>query len=138
MKLRPHHIMCIRFFIMEPPGRGGAFEDLCRRIRAVMSTGEDISIEVTEGVDDLCDFCPHLGEGRCESPFGDEKKVRKWDARVMEGLGLRYGERMRAADFKELIDARAPLSFCKDRCPWRTVCLVADARAVATGTRHDD
>lgn len=138
MKLRPHHIMCISFFVMEPPGRGGAFEDLCRRIRAVMSRGEDTSIEVAEGVDDLCDFCPHLGQGRCESPFGDEAKVRRWDARLIEGLGLRYGESFSAADLKALIDEKSPLAFCRNRCPWRSVCSVFEPSPCMPGNGQGD
>ncbi|MCU0577450.1 MAG: DUF1284 domain-containing protein [Desulfobacterota bacterium] len=124
MKLRPHHLLCIRFFSMEPPGRGGDFDDLCRRIRGMMSSGDGTPVEVAEGIDDLCACCPHLGNGRCESPFGDEDKVRKWDARVIEGLGLRCGETRSAADLKGLIDGKAPLRFCRERCPWRTVCDV--------------
>jgi hypothetical protein len=124
MRLRPHHILCVRFISIEPPGRGEDFDILCRHVRDIMSSHEDTTIEVTEGVDDLCNPCPNLGDGRCISPFGDEDKVRRWDARIINDLGLTYGDKMTAGELRQLIDQKAPLDFCRNRCPWKTICSV--------------
>ncbi len=124
MKLRPHHILCVRFLAVEPPGRGDEFAHLCRHVRNLMSSDSDTLIEVTEGVDDLCGPCPNLGDGRCISPFGDEDRVRKWDVRVLEGLGLSYGLQLTTGALRDLISRKVPLDFCRDRCPWRTICGV--------------
>ncbi|MEN6473682.1 MAG: DUF1284 domain-containing protein [Syntrophaceae bacterium] len=126
MKLRPHHILCVRFFNIEPPGRGGDFENKSRLIRIMMSSAEGPAIEITRGVDELCAACPSLGEGGCVSPFGDEEKVGRWDTRVMQGLGIAYGEVKTAGELRRLIDSKRPLTFCKERCPWRSICAVFD------------
>jgi len=126
MKLRPHHIMCVRFFNIEPPGRGGDFENKSRLIRAMMSSEEEPVIEITRGADELCAACPSLGENGCANPFGDEEKVERWDARVMVSLGIAYGEVRTAGELRRLIDSKRPLTFCKERCPWKTVCAVFD------------
>lgn len=128
MRLRPHHILCVRFISIEPPGRGEDFDILCRQVREILLSHEDTIIEVTEGVDDLCNPCPNLGDSRCISPFGDEDKVRRWDARIIDGLGLTYGEKKTAGELRELINQKAPLDFCRNRCPWKTICSVFNLR----------
>ena len=75
---------------------------------------------------ELCAACPSLGEGGCVSPFGDEEKVGRWDTRVMQGLGIAYGEVKTAGELRRLIDSKRPLTFCKERCPWRSICAVFD------------
>ncbi|HVN72859.1 MAG TPA: DUF1284 domain-containing protein, partial [Desulfomonilia bacterium] len=124
MRLRPHHILCLRFLALEPPDRGNEFERISREIREILISHEDALIEVTCGVDHLCGYCPYLGEGRCISPFGEEDKVRRWDARVVEGLGLEYGDRKTAGELRRIISDNAPLAFCRERCPWKTICKV--------------
>jgi hypothetical protein len=89
-----------------------------------MSSHEDDLIEVTCGVDDLCKCCPNLGENECVSPSGDEVKVRRWDTKVMVGLGLKYGSRKTAGELRRIINQKSPLDFCRDRCPWKTICTV--------------
>ena len=126
MKLRPHHLMCVRFFPIDPPGRGGDFENTSRSIKDMMSGEEESIIEITRGVDELCAVCPSLGESGCVSPLGDEEKVARWDSRVMDGLGISYGEVKTAGELRRLIHSKRPLDFCKERCPWKTVCAVFD------------
>jgi len=58
MRLRPHHILCARFISIEPPGRGENFDILSRRIRDLLISQEEMLIEVTQGVDDLCGPAP--------------------------------------------------------------------------------
>jgi hypothetical protein len=111
---------------MEPPDRGGLYEHASRTIREIMGSHEDDLIEVACGVDSLCQHCPNLGEGRCDSPFGDEEKVRRWDMKVMEGLGLTYGDRKTAVELRRIIDQAVPLDFCRNRCPWKSICTVFD------------
>ena len=126
--LRPHHILCVRFLGVEPPGRGDDFASLSREIRDLMLSGDDVEVEITQGVDDLCMHCPHLGDNVCISPFGDEEKVRRWDARIIEGLGICYGEKKTAGELRTLINLKAPIEFCRDRCPWRSICGVFERK----------
>lgn len=130
IRLRPHHILCVRFFEIKPPDRGDDFDSLCMKVRELMTSGTDTPIEVTEGVDDLCVPCPNLGENKCISPFGDEDEVRRWDARVLTGLGITYGQTWTAADLRNHIDERVPLEFCRTRCPWKSICTVGKIKAL--------
>jgi hypothetical protein len=114
----------VRFLGTEPPGRSEDFSILYRQVKKTMRSEEDTLIEVTEGVDDLCIPCPDLGDGKCINPFGAEDKVRKWDSRILDGLGLSYGERKSAGAIRDLIGRKAPLGFCRERCPWKSICTV--------------
>ncbi|MDA8139393.1 MAG: DUF1284 domain-containing protein [Desulfobacteraceae bacterium] len=122
LRLRPHHILCLQFLNIEPPGRGAAYERASREIIEILRWHEDDEIEVTCGVDDLCRHCPNLVENKCISPLGDEEKVRRWDAKVMEGLKLNCGDQKSVRDLRRLFQQCLPLPFCKECCPWRTIC----------------
>jgi len=125
LRLRPHHILCIRFLDLNlMKDRGEKFLHKYRELTAGLIADEDTLIEVSRGMEDLCQYCHHLGEGKCISPYGDEEKVRRWDAKVLEGLGLNYGDRRTAAEIKRLIKQKAPLDFCRNRCPWKSICSV--------------
>jgi len=124
LRLRPHHILCMRYLPPELLVRGGEFEEVSRDVRETLISSETAMIEVSRGLDDLCISCPDCGENGCVSSFGDEEKVGRWDFRVMGGLGLNYGDRMTAGEFRTLIRQKAPLDFCKNRCPWKSICTV--------------
>jgi hypothetical protein len=124
MRLRPHHILCVQFLPEGDMGRGHEYRNMETKLKDVISLNDDTCIEVTEGVDELCGACPECAGGRCNNTFGDENSVRKWDARVIEGLGITYGEVIRTRDLHTLILSKAPLTFCKERCPWRSACTV--------------
>jgi hypothetical protein len=126
MRLRPHHILCVQFLPEGDMGRGDEYRDMEARVKEVISSNDDTLIEVTEGVDELCGACPDCAGGRCNNKYGDEDSVRKWDARVIEGLVITYGEVIRTSDLQALILRKAPLAFCKERCPWRSACTVLE------------
>lgn len=127
-RLRPHHILCMRFLPPEFLVRGSEFDRTSRDVRETLITGEGILIEVSRGMDYLCMSCPDCGESGCVSPLGDEEKVSRWDSRIMEGLGLNYGSRKTSEEFRKLVGEKAPLSFCLERCPWKEICTVFDLR----------
>ncbi|MCX5999205.1 MAG: DUF1284 domain-containing protein, partial [Chloroflexi bacterium] len=81
-------------------------------------------IEIVPGFDDLCLVCPLYRDGRCESPQGDETEGQKWDALIMRGLGLSYGDRLSAKRFSAVIREKAPLPVCRTRCRYRQTCHV--------------
>ncbi|MEJ5187130.1 MAG: DUF1284 domain-containing protein [Candidatus Geothermincolales bacterium] len=121
-RFRPHHLFCTGFLPLENLARGEGFSQTIKLIRDLVRRGEEVEFVLHEGPDRLCESCPDFQDGSCRSPAGDEEKVRKWDKRVLEGLGLAYGQRIKAAEFRELIREKAPLEFCRSRCPWRNVC----------------
>ncbi|MBC7231179.1 MAG: DUF1284 domain-containing protein [Actinobacteria bacterium] len=127
LRLRPHHLLCDRFLPLELVVRNEEFARAVQEIEELTRPERDTVVVLVEGPDRLCPHCPDLKDGRCESPAGDEEKVRRWDARILEGLGVSYGTAMVVREWLALIEERAPFAFCETRCPWRTVCRVFDA-----------
>ena len=123
-KLRPHHIFCKTFLILDFPKRGEEFKKVSLAIKELIESNSDAMIEIIQGVDELCKWCPDCREDRCESPNGNEDKVRKWDAIILKGLGISYGEKRTIQELREIIGRKAPLDFCRTRCPWKAICTI--------------
>jgi len=125
-KLRPHHIFCKTFLTL--PDRGEEFNQVSSAIKELIESNSDTMIEINQGVDVLCRSCPDCRDERCESQHGNEEEVRKWDAIILKGLGISYGEKRTVQELRELISQKAPLDFCRTRCPWKAMCTVFDLR----------
>ncbi len=125
LRLRPHHIMCEPFLVLENFDRGQAFNALADLIKKSLVTESDMVIEVIEGPDDLCRECPLCKDNRCQSPDGDETAVRKWDAIVLRGLEVTYGDRLTGAQLMGRIKRKVPMSLCLTKCRWKNSCSVA-------------
>ena len=124
LRLRPHHIMCEPFMVLETFDRSEAFNALAKRIKDSLEFETDTLIEVTEGTDDLCQTCPLCRDARCQSPDGDEASVRKWDAIVLKGLAISYGDRLTAKHLMALIRQKVPIQLCLTKCRWKNACHV--------------
>jgi hypothetical protein len=123
-KFRPHHILCERFLKLEFPDRGLEFQQVEQRLREIIQTDDEVLVEATEGVDELCQVCPNCLDNRCQSPQGNEEAVRKWDGIILKGLGMSYGEKRTSKEWRMLIKQKAPLDFCRTRCPSKSICIV--------------
>ena len=128
LRLRPHHIMCEPFLALETFDRGEAFNTLAYQIKEALESQADTLIEVIEGVDDLCQTCPLCRDARCQSPDGDETSVRKWDAIVLRGMEISYGDRLTAGHLFAIIKQEVPLPLCLTKCRWRNNCRVMSSR----------
>ena len=128
LRLRPHHIMCEPFLVLETFNRGEAFNILANRIKESLESQADTLIEVIEGVDDLCQACPLCRDARCQSPDGDEDAVRKWDAIVLRGMEISHGDRLTAGQLFALIKQKVPLPLCLTKCRWKGNCRVISSR----------
>ncbi len=124
VRLRPHHLICNTYLPLQGLRRSEAFVRAVLKVREVMLVHDDTIIEISEGVDGLCAFCSECRDSRCASPQGGEDAVRKWDARILQGLGLKYGEARPAKEIRGIIAAKAPLDFCRTRCPWKNTCEI--------------
>ena len=124
LRWRPHHIFCEPFLNLNYSERGTEFERISERIKNIMRSSTDEIIELHEGVDELCMVCPLRKNDRCESPQGNEEAVRKYDGKILRGLGLSFGGRQTVRELRELINQKAPLDFCKTRCSWSSSCHV--------------
>jgi len=128
LRLRPHHIMCEPFMVLETFERGEAFNSLAKHIKESLESESDTLIEVIEGTDDLCQECPLCRDARCQSPDGDETSVRKWDAIVLRGLEISYRDRLTAGHLMALIKQKVPLQLCLTKCRWKNACRVMMSR----------
>lgn len=124
LRLRPHHIFCDRFLPLDNLIRGEEFARTVKEIKELTQAESDLMIIVAEGPDRVCKSCPDFKNERCGNPLGDEEAVRKWDAKILKGLGIASGQEMTARSLIELIREKAPLDFCHTRCPWKTICRV--------------
>jgi len=124
LRLRPHHIFCDRFLPLDGLIRGEEFVRTVNEIKELTQAESDLVIIVTEGPDRVCKSCPDFKNDRCENPVGDEESVRKWDSKILKGLGISYGDEMTVRALLELIRQKAPLDFCQTRCPWKSICGV--------------
>lgn len=125
IRLRPHHIFCIRFLEMIPDGRGEAFSNQYQEIRTLLASGEALEIEIIDAIDEICGYCSDCNGYSYISPFDDEEQVNRWDNRLITALGLKFGNSMTCEDLRKLVDEKAPLEFCINRCPWKSICLVS-------------
>jgi len=124
IKIRPHHLFCLRFLQIEFPERGEVYRLAEQRMKDLLQKEDHVLLEVSEGVDDLCRSCVDLQGDQCRSPQGSEESVRKWDHLILKGMGISYGDTKTSKQWIELIKQKAPLDYCLTRCPKKPVCTV--------------
>jgi hypothetical protein len=123
-KLRPHHIFCNTFLVYDFQERGEEFKRVSLAVKELIESNSDTMIEIIQGVDGLCRSCPDFRGDRCEHPNGNEVEVRKFDAIILKGLGISYGRKSTIQELRDIIGRKAPLDFCRTRCPWKATCMV--------------
>jgi len=123
MRLRAHHICCVRFWSNPVTGRGKAFEETEERIRQALRPESGVSITVVEGIDELCNVCPDCDGERCVSRNGDEEKVRKWDSILLSELGVSYDTTFSAGEWESVVKEKVPLKLCQ-KCKYKVICSV--------------
>jgi hypothetical protein len=129
MKLRPHHLLCLRFRIVVFPDRSGKFPEAEQMVMDAIRPESGVMIHVAEGVDGLCRACPNCGAGRCDDPNGNEEVIRERDAIILTGLGVSYGDAMTSREWHDLVREKTPLKFCLTRCPAMAECVVTRKKA---------
>ena len=125
MKLRPHHLMCIRNFV----GKGYDSAFTARMSEIIDMLKQDPGIELTGGCDDLCSACPHNMDGICESA----EKAGRYDRGVTEACGLAAGERKSWTELSGMVDEAVFSAgqferICSD-CQWFETCREIRDRA---------
>ena len=118
MKLRPHHIYCFHILGLTDSDRGQDYMKTREEIEKAFINAEG-EVEVNEGRDILCEPCAYYDGTGCILPKGDESQVRKWDAKILHGLDIEYGQVIRIDEVKRLIKDKMPLDFCLNRCPYQ-------------------
>lgn len=116
--LRPHHALCLRFFIGE-----GYSEGFVRHMYEVKARlAPDTCVTLTDGCDIVCEACPHRIGNVCETA----QKVAAIDRRVMDAAGLCFGD---AVCFSELSARAGEKILCAGKlravcrgCQWLYIC----------------
>jgi hypothetical protein len=121
-------MFCERFLEVEVQDRGEEYKRVSQQRTDTIERQDDALVEIIEGIDELCRVCPDCRDERCQSLRGDEEAVRKWDGIILKGLEINYGEMRTSKEWRRLIQQKAPLSFCKTRCPYRSSCTVFQLR----------
>ena len=121
MKLRAHHIYCLRFLTVNLSDRGEEYIRVEDRIKQTMRQSVTQPVTLICGIDELCKVCPLCLDSRCQSEMGDEEEVRKWDSIIMKELGVTDGATFTAVEWRKLIGFKFPLTFCK-RCKAKEFC----------------
>lgn len=124
MQLRPHHLLCTRFY--KGHGYSEEFNQNMKEVLARLSAGETFT--VTQGLDDLCSACPNRitdenGNRICNA----EEKVSRYDSKTYDLLSLEEG---RTYDYSEIKKSSDALIFqcgkfdsiCSD-CEWKYLCV---------------
>lgn len=93
-------------------------EDIVRRAAG----GEEI--EIVEGADDICRFCPTLQGGKCVSKPGADAEIREMDAEAAAHFGVEVGTKVLWQEIKAKV-LETPkewlAAFCEE-CEWEEVC----------------
>jgi hypothetical protein len=116
-KLRGHHLICLNFFRGE-----GYSEDYIRNIYFVI--GKE-NIEIVEGPDDVCAWCPYLKDDRCKSPEYSDEMIQHQDSQALKLLEFKPGmmvDRRMISDKLPGIIEEWKAQFCVE-CSYRKVCF---------------
>ena len=120
VRLRPHHLLCLRGF--QGHGYDVGFVAHMTRMVAMMQT-DDPPVRLVRGADDLCGHCPNNAGGDCKNAG----KVGEKDSKVLVLGGWspedtvrwsEWGRRLQDVEVRRRLAEEA----CGD-CEWTAVCL---------------
>ena len=108
--LRAHHICCAPLFFEGPPeDRGTVFNQIGDKIKNMFLSSSDSKVMVIEGADEICRECLFYDDGVCISPHGGEDAVRKWDAILLNELGVTLNTCMTSGQWRSTADRMAAI-----------------------------
>ena len=125
MKLRSHHLLCLSHF----RGKGYSY-DFTVRLEALWQKLQDNPaqrVQIVIGPDEVCSFCPHIGETGCEKGGeGEEHQIRILDERVLSALGLTIGQSFPwqwiRTHIEKTVGAQELWYICSG-CEWLALCM---------------
>ena len=128
MALRPHHGMCMAYFV------GFGYSDGFSRNMARLLTEElppDRPVRLTVAPDPVCGACPRCAGGQCDKP----ELVASYDRAVLELCGLAEGAVLPFGGFTALVEARILdrdlRRFICGGCQWDHICRRTKSRWAA-------
>ena len=122
--LRPHHGMCLAFFIGK--GYSDSFTKNMKNILDILTDGA--FIRLCSGADEICLKCPNRRGSACVS----EEKVSRYDGAVLSACGLKEGDEISFEKFTRAVQTRIietgrRAEICTD-CRWSGVCAGVKSR----------
>lgn len=96
LPVRPHHGMCLAFFVGE--GYSDGFSAHMAQVLLRLE-GEDPVVQVVPWTDEICAACPNNENGVCRSVG----KVDRYDREVLTRCGLAPGTQLRWSAFSGLV-----------------------------------
>ena len=124
MKLRPHHGMCLAFFVGE--GYSGGFSAHMAQVLASLTP--EFAVQLSVSADTICSQCPNNLDGLCRTA----EKAARYDQAVLTRCGLRAGRELPFSQFTALVQRRIldpglRQSICGD-CQWNSLCASQPSR----------
>lgn len=124
LPLRPHHGMCMAYFIGQ--GYSGGFTAHMGQLLEGLTADSPVRLAV--GVDAVCAACPNNSGGSCDKPA----QVAGYDGAVLDLCGLAEGEVLPFGVFTRLVQERilAPglrREICGG-CQWSGICDAQPSR----------
>lgn len=117
--LRGHHLLCVHGF--KGMGYSPAFVEKMEEIVAeIRDPFYDFSIQVIEGLDEACSYCPNKGDGFCNSPKSDAF-VMNLDKKVINHLGIKSGKVYKKSELVSLVAKLVKpedLDYLCEGCSW--------------------
>jgi uncharacterized protein len=129
-RLRPHHLMCLRFYRGE--GYSPPFVD---NLTATLERARSGGAIVVDGPDDICAACPGLRDNFCAWDDGSEAEVRRIDALASRLVDVAPGDAVGWTTTEDAVVAGLrewSTDACRP-CTWHTVCAGAIACALEDG-----
>lgn len=119
LKIRPHHILCMQFFIGK--GYSSGFTANMAIIRDKLKADNPL-IQLISGTDIICEKCPNTNNGICKT----QEKVLRYDAAVANICDLEIGQISRWSELEKtvtenLIKKNRLCEVCNDCC-WYEIC----------------
>lgn len=124
IRLRPHHGMCLAFFI----GRGYS-DDFAKNMQHMLDVLiNGAGIRLAAKCDEICEKCPNKRGNICEA----EEKVSFYDRQVLSLCGLSEGDELSFKAFAALVQEKviAPgkrAQICSG-CRWNNICSSTKSR----------
>ena len=95
-KLRPHHGLCIRFFVEK--GYSPEFTENMKKVIAELESGDPV-LTLCTGADVICRACTNNICGTCR----DGEKVAAFDNALMDLCGLEEGQEIRWSELTDRV-----------------------------------
>lgn len=120
MILRPHHLLCMKFFIGE--GYSNDFTKNMSNVISKIKEDPDCKIVLKSSKDVICEHCHYHGEFFCDS----NEKVSRYDENVLEICGFESNVEYKFSFLnytvnKNIIEKKILSSICSD-CSWYSIC----------------